>query len=499
MKLIQRLQKKVTGFNSSSTSFTLVAAIAAGLYPLLYVYYSNFTLVCSWSQFLFYVVLLLILPVLMFSLAVFAGKKISILAKYKSYIVPVLNICGFVFFMVLVTYGFKKKILVVALFLSFLLTLVIYKHIKKIIVLQLLMAVIAFFMLIPVLLLPYNTSSEWMQQPDNIENVVFKKTPNIYIVQPDGYANFTELKNELYNYDNSEFETFLTSNDFKLYPDFRSNYFSTLSSNSSMFSMKHHYYNNVKGAAHELYNSRKIVIGDNPVVSIFKNNDYKTFLMLQKSYLLVNRSKVLYDHCNIDYKEVPYFTRGFGVTKDLEIDLENTIKQNTETNNFYFVEQISPGHISTFKKDSDGKAIERQDYIDKIPEANRWLKSIIRIINKNDSDALIVIVADHGGFVGFDYTLQTRIKQEDGELIKSAFTAALAIKWPNNESPEFDDQLKTNVNLFRVLFSYLENNEVYLQNMELDKSYLMINEGAPDGVYEVMDGNGDVIFNKVSK
>ena len=494
MKLIQRLQKKVSRFSSSSKSFPIVAALASGLYPLLYVYYSNFTLVCSWSQFAFYVFILLTIPVLIFSLAVFASKKISILAKYSPYIIPVLNICAFVFFMVLVTYGFKKKILVVVLMLSFLLAIAIYKHIKKVIILQLLMAVIAFFMLIPVLFLPFKTSSEWMQQPDDIEQTTFKKKPNIYIIQPDGYANFTELKNELYDYDNSDFESFLVNSEFKLYPEFRSNYFSTLSSNSSMFTMKHHYYSNVKGSNHEFYNARKIIIGDNPVVSIFKNNDYKTFLMLQKSYLLVNRSKVLYDYCNIDYSEMPYFTRGFGVTKDLEVDLESAIQQNTKTNNFYFIEQISPGHISTFKKDSEGKVKERQDYIDKLAEANSWLKNMINLINKNDKEALIVVVADHGGFVGLDYTLQTKIKQSNDDLVKSAFTTALAIKWPNNDRPEFDNQLKSNVNLFRVLFSYLENNEAYLENMQPDKSYLMIYEGAPDGVYEVIDNSGNVVF-----
>jgi hypothetical protein len=494
MKLIQRLQKKVSRFSSSSKSFPIVAALASGLYPLLYVYYSNFTLVCSWSQFAFYVFILLTIPVLIFSLAVFASKKISILAKYNSYIIPVLNICAFVFFMVLVTYGFKKKILVVVLFLSFLLAIAIYKHIKKVIILQLLMAVIAFFMLIPVLFLPFKTSSEWMQQPDDIEQTTFKKKPNIYIIQPDGYANFTELKNELYDYDNSDFESFLVNNEFKLYPEFRSNYFVTLFSVSSMFTMKHHYYDNVKGAGHEFYNSRKIAVGDNPVVSIFKKNDYKTFLMLQKSYFLVNRSKVLYDYCNIDYSEVPYFTRGFGVTKDLEVDLERVIDENTETNNFYFVEQLSPGHISTFERDSKGKLDERQDYIDDLGEANSWLKNIINLINKKDEDAIVVIIADHGGFVGFDYTLQSKIKQDNDELIRSVFTSALAIKWPKGKAPKYDNKLKTNVNLFRVLFSYLEDNEAYLDHLEDDKSYLMINEGAPDGVYEVIDNSGNVVF-----
>nr|WP_321224845.1 sulfatase-like hydrolase/transferase [uncultured Psychroserpens sp.] len=494
MKLLGKLKETISRFNSNSKSFPLVAAVAAGLYPLLYVYYSNFTLVCSWSQFAFYVITFLIFPIVVFSLASIAHKRINLFKKYHKYIFPVLNLCYFAFFMVLVTYGFKKKILAVVLLLTFILAIALYKHIKKVVILQLLMAIIAFIMLIPVLFLPFKTSTVWMEQPDRIEQVKFVKKPNVYIIQPDGYANFSELKKAPYNYDNSDFESFLEVNNFKMYDNFRSNYFSTLSSNTSMFTMKHHYYNNVKGSVHEFYNARKIIIGDNPVVSIFKNNDYKTFLMLQKSYLLVNRSKILYDYCNIDYSEVPYFTRGFGVKKDLVEDLEKAIKNNAKTNNFYFLEQISPGHISTFKKNSEGKDKEREDYLNQLTEANTWLKRIISIINKNDDNALVVVVADHGGFVGFDYTLESQTKQEDDTLIKSSFSTALAIKWPNNDAPSYDDKLKSNVNLFRVLFSYLEDNKAYLNNLEVDKSYLMIYKGAPNGVYEVIDENNKVVF-----
>jgi hypothetical protein len=498
MKLLRKLQEKVSRFNSNSKSFPIVAAIAAGLYPLLYVYYSNFTLVCSWSQFAFYVLTFLMLPVFVFYIAIITVNRLALLSRYKPYLIPVLNIISFVFFMVLVSYGFNKKILLVALILAFILALLIFKHIKKVVVLQFLMAVITFFMLIPVLLLPFKTSSKWMQQPDDIEQAKFKRKPNVYIIQPDGYANFTELKNELYDFNNSDFESFLVDNEFKLYPEFRSNYFVTLFSISSMFTMKHHYYDNVKGQGHEFYNSRKIAVGDNPVVSIFKENDYKTFLMLQKSYFLVNRSKVLYDYCNIDYSEVSYFARGFGVTKNLEVDLESVIDQNTETNNFYFVEQLSPGHISTFEKDSKGKIEERLDYIDKLGEANTWLKTIVALINEKDEDALVVIIADHGGFVGFDYTLQSKIKQDNDNLVRSVFASALAIKWPKNNVPKYDTKLKTSVNLFRVLFSYLEDNESYLENLEADKSYLMINEGAPDSVYEVIDSTGNVVFKETT-
>ena len=109
-------------------------------------------------------------------------------------------------------------------------------------------------------------SNDWVDQPDNINEVKFVKKPNIYVIQLDGYANPDELKKTPYSFDNSEFETYIKQEGFKSYSNYRSNYYSTLSSNSSLFTMKHHYYSNPKKAFQEVMNSREIIAGDNPVI-----------------------------------------------------------------------------------------------------------------------------------------------------------------------------------------------------------------------------------------
>ncbi len=55
------------------------------------------------------------------------------------------------------------------------------------------------------------------------------------------------------------FENFLINHIFKYYEDFRSNYASTLSSNSATFMMKHHYYFNEKNFS-EAIKTRDIII-----------------------------------------------------------------------------------------------------------------------------------------------------------------------------------------------------------------------------------------------
>ncbi|TYB74513.1 hypothetical protein ES677_03815 [Bizionia gelidisalsuginis] len=486
-------------FIDSEKQYPLLAAFASGLYPLLYYYNANFTLINSWSQFAFFISLFLILPMVVFYVAYVVINKINGLKKYGSHLLAILNFSWLGFLILLSTEGLKLKLLAVILVIAFILGFILHNHLKKAVVLQLLLAAFVAVKLIPDAHRHLTYTDDWAKQPDAIEEAVFKKKPNIYVIQPDGYANFSELRKAPYNFNNNEFEQFLSTSGFKLYEGFRSNYYSTLSSNSSMFSMKHHYYNTPKKGANEVYNSRKTIVGSNPVLTVLKNNGYKTFLMLHKSYLLVNRAKLGYDYCNIGHSELSFMARGFGVVKDVESELPSVIKNNATTTNFFFIEQMSPSHISTYKSDSKGKDEEREGYLKSLEKANVWLKSIVRTIEDNDKNAIVIIAADHGGFVGLDYTFQSKTKQEDSSLVTSVFTTLFAVKWPDNKAPDYDDRLKTNVNIFRVLFSYLSEDESYLNALQEDKSYLVIEKGSPFGVYESIDENGTVVFKKLSK
>lgn len=493
--MITKIRKNIQDFVSSSSIYPTITGIAVGIYPLLYYYNKNFTIVNSWYQFAMFLLTFVLIPVAIFNVLFFIGKK-SLSQKSILRFITISNTCLFSFFIILSTYGLRKKILLIALLIAFSVGVLLYKHLNKIVTFQLLLALIILPKLIPDVVKHLSYSSDWTNQQDSIESTVFKQKPNVYVIQPDGYPNFSELKKEPYNFDNSEFETYLINNDFKLYENFRSNYFSTLSSNSSMLSMKHHYFNNPKPGANELYNSRDIIVGDNAVVKTFKHNGYQTNLLLEKSYLLLNRPKMGFDFCNVEQKEVSFLARGFEIDKDLQNDLKNTIDINSKKPNFYFVEKLKPGHINTYEANSKGKESERINYLEELKEANEWLKDIIEIIQQKDSNALVIVVADHGGFVGLEYTHQCKIKQTDEKIVKSIFTSALAIKWPNNHVPDFDQKLKTNVNLFRILFAYLSEDTSLLNNLQPDKSYGVIESGAPFGVYEYINPEYQVVFNK---
>ena len=72
----------------------------------------------------------------------------------------------------------------------------------------------------------------------------------------------------------------------------------------------------------------------------------------------------------------------------------------------------------------------------------------------------------------------------------------LSIHWPDNNIPKFDKNMKSAVNVFRFLFSYLSKEEKYLDHLEEDGSYLLIFNGATKGIYKCIDENGNITFEK---
>ncbi|MBZ0328395.1 MAG: LTA synthase family protein [Altibacter sp.] len=344
----------------------------------------------------------------------------------------------------------------------------------------------------------YSTiSNDWKIQPDAIAEVQFKKTPNVYYIQADGYVNFSEMDKGFYQYDNSPFKSYLEQNGFKNYANFRSNYPTTLESNASTFMMKHHFFNNslITG---EIYNSRNTIISKNTVLDVFNNNGYKTYFVSETPYMLLNRPKMGYDVSNIAYSEIAYLNNGIGKRRDIVEPVLNLVSQEINSPKFFFVQILKPWHIHSRKRHTLYKEKERLAWLESLEEANVILKELVSEILKKDPDALLIITADHGGYVGMDYTDQTIAKSQNRDFIYSIFSSQLSIRWPNNEAPTYDAHFASSVNLFRILFSYLSNNEAYLEYLQEDSSYTIIREGAPEGIYKYIDHDGHIVFEGIN-
>ncbi|WP_432410151.1 sulfatase-like hydrolase/transferase [Rasiella sp. SM2506] len=473
---------------------TVMAALAAGLYPLLFYVSNNYTLVNSWSHLVYFISVFLLAPVAIFCLLKVVAS-LSIFEKIEKFVLPFLNLFVFLFFLKTALYaGFQIWMVLGIGVVALLYTFFFYKYFLKVVVFQVLLAVVASFYLIPNSIDQFQYSKEWMQQPDAIAAIQFKKKPNVYLIQPDGYVNFSELKKGFYNVKERKLEDFLQQENFTLYPNFRSNYASTLSSNSSLFTMKHHYYLNTNKFT-EMLDARNIIIGENPVVTIFKNNGYTTNFLAERPYLLANRPKMGYDSSNYVNKDVGYITTGLKEKKDVIEPLRQFLENQGEQPAFHFIEIFEPGHITVDEKNHEGTEKERENWISKLEDTNKKLLEIVSLLKEKDPGGIIIILADHGGFVGFQYMHQAYEKTQDRDKLYSIFGANLAIYWPE-EIPEAHEHIQTSVNVFRILFSYLSEDSALLHTLQEEGSYLPILYGARKGIYKVIDDTGKIVFMK---
>lgn len=444
----------------------------------------------------FFAGLFLILPIGIFSTLYVISKRSSKNYSWMS-VATFLNAFLFLNFVQLCLFaGIQWWISLLVLLVSLILGKYAHRFLNRILFFQFLLAGIALYSFVPRMLSQLNYSTEWMIQPDAIEAVVFKKKPNVYYIQPDGYVNFSEIDRGYYSVDNSAFKSFLEEQGFKNYPDIRSNYTATLESNSATFAMKHHYYNNGFNFS-EIVNARETIITKNPVLDIFKNNGYTTYFLPEIPYLITNLPEMGYDVCNFGEKDISLVTQGLHGRKDVLPDVKKALEDPSDAPKFFFIELFSPGHVTSHRNESKGKEIEKEEYLKKLGEANKKLEEMISFIRATDPNGLILIMGDHGGYVGFDYMLELQTKQIDRDLIYSAFSTQLSIYWPQGEAPLYDEQLKTTINTFRILFAYLSDQASFTEQLQEDSSFSIVLKGATKGIYRYIDERGEVVFEKL--
>lgn len=471
-----------------------LVAFASGLYPFLHFYNGNLSMADSSTQCLMLAVLCFLLPLALIYIASIM-VKIKPFNFFSSSYLSIINLSVFSMLLVRIIFHLRKEMSVVLLIIAIIIGFVIHKHLKKVVIIQLMLAIISLVTLTPKMIFALKQNNDdWDKVSKEMLEAKLIDRPNIFVIQPDGYVNSVDLKRPPYEYDNSEFEAWLSNHDFKDHENFRSNYYSTLTSNSSMFAMKHHYYSNTNPSTLKTHNANNVIIGnENNVLKILKNNQYQSYLITDNTYFLSNRRDLFFDYTNVPLDDVYYFNAGDLEGVDLLSDFTITLDTLTTATNFFFIEKTIPAHIAHSKRWSHGDTKEKMDYLDRLNDANSWLKSLITTILKYDENAMIVIVADHGGYVGLDYTSEINERQLSSEETISSFSSILSIKWPKKIDPE-GLNFKTNVNLFRNIFYSLSKNDIFLKDQQENISFIPFFENGKAVNYKVIDENRNVIF-----
>ncbi|WP_299118700.1 sulfatase-like hydrolase/transferase [uncultured Winogradskyella sp.] len=491
--MVNRLKKQIDNFINSENHAPYLAALISGLTPMLFYYANNYWAVNSWSHLLFFSLVFIGSSFLIYTLLYLVFAKNQKFKKNTKYLLLIVLLCAvFVFLSHTFFVSPLKRIVLI----TGLVVLGLFfwkrpkKNYKKVIIFLFFFSSLSFFRVI-VHLYEDVKPEYWTRQDDDIMDVKFKSSPNIYLIQPDGYVSQSTLEKSPYDF-KSDLYLWLEQNEFKVYDNFRSNYPASLTSNASLFAMKQHKFANMLFPEIEMANAREVISTSNPVASIFKNNNYTTYFIAQDEYFQQNRKQQAFDYFNIALDDFPFYSKGDEEVRDVFVDLKLAMKHQNENPKFFFIEKLLPHHVG-FPKIDDVIIKERNRYNERIEDVNTWLKSTISYITDKDENSIIIILADHGGWVGLK-SFNDLYSNTETELINSTFSNIAAIKWNGNLEQDYDKDLKTNVNLFRVLFSALSKDKKYLKHLEDDSSYnLRLNSFGFKSVEKLINDQGDIL------
>jgi len=333
------------------------------------------------------------------------------------------------------------------------------------------------------------------------DQVRFSQKPNVYLIVPDGYPNAEGLKT-IFNLDTTDFYEQVKLLGFRIHPSNFSNYMATLASISSLLGMDHHYYRGNIGNF-EFLNARKFIVSDqNPVVHIFRNNGYQIHYVHETQWLF--SSGCFVDSCwpmlrwselneilvAPSLKSIPLLARvteaiaARRVSKDDEQARRSEFMQRALEHidlmseqhipHFTYMHMIEPNHSFPGEQTSEQLTSFRKDYVKKIQIANDEILSIVSHIQTRDPNALIIVNADHGawGYGSFNYTKKEILESTSDDLMAlDHLGALLALRWPD-AAPQCDQDLRTNVNVFRCIFSYLTESKDIWATKVPDHSFI---------------------------
>lgn len=488
------MKQRVLDYLKNDKHLWWTVTVVPGLYSILYLYTNNYTLVNSWYQLMGFILMFIALPVIEIIVLDLAFKKW--LPQHRAKLYWAYLIINFAIILSLCVYlGWRWKGLILVAVIAIATSFFASKHYKKLVLLVSLMTIFGCIYFCSFYVERVMFNQDWTT-PQKFENLTFKKKPNIYLIQPDGFVAMKTAANSRYKWKNLNYYNQLESIGFKINYDYRSNYTSTLTSNSTLFTGQHHFYDKGKMNG-ELLNARDIIMGENNVLRTLKKNGYQLNAVLEHSYLLLNFPNVAYDHINVDKNEIKILP-DYLLGKDVEKDFQDAmLAQNTRKQpQFFFVEILQPGHIPESQPDKTMVDMDRLNYFKSLENVTVILDNMIKLIHVKDPEAIIIVAADHGGYIGFEETSEAFEKTvDDIELKQSIFNPLLAIKAPEDFTP-YQDNIKTTVGVFNNIFHYLAALPVPQDTVD-NSSYIFIKKGDARGIYKYYNTDGKPVTQKI--
>ncbi len=322
------------------------------------------------------------------------------------------------------------------------------------------------------------------------EKIKFRKTPNVYLVIAESYPSKPALL-QINNFDNSPFYSRMERLGMKINHGHFSNYHHTLASLPSLFAMEHHF-GSINIGNFESVGGRRMMEAKtcNPVIDIFKANNYKIQFLHDSAILMPNGAAV--DFCLPSpslFHGLTVFLTGQDLTKSTFLESRKeasfvAIKKRIEESivekvpYFSFVYLDVPGHSpSRLKKGSKEEVNQqlrefRRGYGGIVESANLVLADLVEFIVGKDPESIIIMVGDHGSW-GFRPDEDREGKTLPNSLFildRFGVFAGIRALGPLSDALE-KGAIRSHVNLFRYVFAYLSEDEKILETKASDDAY----------------------------
>jgi len=257
-------------------------------------------------------------------------------------------------------------------------------------------------------------------------------TPDIYFIVADGYTNNTALK-EVFNFDNTAFETELKQRNFHIINNSFSNYNATAYSMTSMLNLN--YLGNLTSLDDNMENLLICYqeIKQNQTLLFLKDKGYQFYnysdfnfpgqpavtnptFLLAKTRTITSQTlsgriyRDLWYHLATDFKlksVVNKYVYGQLRNNDKVYKLtEDVVEKKSNSPKFVYTHLVIPHNPYYFDKNGTPASIEklqdysgsnRKDFVEYLQYANKKLLSLIdHIKNKSSQPPVIILMGDHG-------------------------------------------------------------------------------------------------------
>jgi len=308
--------------------------------------------------------------------------------------------------------------------------------------------------------------------------------PNVYFVLSDGMASFEYLR--AVGYDGEQIRDYLSSNQFTVYEDTFANIHPTLLSMASILNFRLVSKNNEEQA-------RQVIANPEELKNNLSNAGYRLEYHHMADYLLLRGclADACYPSLGLVQEARAMFSRiigkqfvddgwkseDYGVGRQAMLDAIKNSVANQSAPTFRYVHYYDPAHVSHAVRNNCDAGVETKKYLERVHAEFANIRDAIDQILDVDPGAIIIFAGDHGPWIDDNCSWSGVPQTLHG--LRDRISAAIAVRWPDTYSGEFDAEIFSTVNLIKYVMYSLMEQKPSAKQLERENLYVLGYAGVP--------------------